>query len=104
MPPNCPWTAPSRATIVSRLDELLAEPDARPVCALRVNFFRLGPPQQMASAAGSTGVNSSNLTSAKRILGKGLANRAQSPAPQQPFGVPLVGLFDFCRQQREAGA
>ncbi len=41
MPPKWPWTAPSRATIVSRGGKLLAEPNARPVCALRVNFCRL---------------------------------------------------------------
>ncbi len=51
MPPNCPWTAQSRAAIVSRCGRALAEPNARPVCALRVNFCRLGPPQQMASAS-----------------------------------------------------
>jgi len=33
-----------------------------------------------------------------RVDHRASANRTQSPAPIQPFGVPHVGLRDFCRQ------
>ncbi len=55
--------------------------------------------QQMASPAGSTSTNSSKLTSARRSSARAAANRAQSPAPRQPFGVASRGFSrDFCHQ------
>ena len=51
MPPNAHGRLRRGPPPSRGLDELLAEPNARPVCALRVNFCRLGPPQQMSSAS-----------------------------------------------------
>jgi Fatty acid hydroxylase superfamily len=90
----CQWTASSRATIVSRVDELLAEPNARPVCALRMNSCRLGPLNKMASVAGLTGANSSELSRARGSSARASTNRARSPAPIQPFGAPHVGSVE----------
>ncbi len=73
--------------------ELLPEPNARPVCVLRVNFNADWDPLiQMASAAGSTGANSSKLTRA----------RGYSARPWRPRAVFSADTLDPCAS-RTAG-
>ena len=78
MPRNCPWTLRRGPSSSRGVDELLPEPNARPVCALRVNFFPIGTPSTNGVGCWIDVREFEQADQCKRIFGKAFGDRAVS--------------------------